>query len=224
MGVVGRGEPIVAPPGVGHDLEAEPPEVVRVLWGRLAGRALLRPPLDGNRDQERLPIVPLSATLQARLLAADRGLIHLHLAGELAAIRIDHRAAQLVEHQPGRLVVDVELLAELECRDAGLQRGHEVGGGEPGSQGQAGAMEDRAGGRRGLVPAAPALPEPARAEQACVGGPAPRAAEALRPAGLDEVVQACLIAREAAAELRQVPRVVAEGPSAHARTLHLVSC
>jgi hypothetical protein len=37
-------------------------------------------------------------------------------------------------------------------------------------------------------------------------------------------VQACLIAREAAAELRQVPRVVAEGPSAHARTLHLVSC
>jgi len=183
----------------------------------------LRAPFDGHSHQQRFAAGQLAAALEARLPAADPGLVHLDLAREPAALRVDHRPPQLVEHQPGRLVVDPELLGELEGRDAGLEGGDEVGGGEPAGQRQARAVENGPRGDRALVSADATLPQPATAQEPSGVGPACRTSETVRPAGLDQVAQACLVIREAALELAEVPRVVAQGARAHTRTLHVVA-
>ncbi len=65
------------------------------------------------------------------------------------------------------------------------------------------------------MPARPTLPQPAVGEEVGAVRAAPGAAEAVRPAGLDEVAQARLVVREAPVELGEGTRVVAGVVSAH---------
>ena len=199
------------PARVGHDLQAQSPQ------GPLAA-------LDRRHHQERLAIMALPTTLQTRLLAPDPGLIDLDLAVEPAPLGVHHRPAELVQQKPGGLVVQAELLGQLQRGDAGLERGHEIRRGEPDGQGQPGAVEDRPRGDRGLVAAGTALPAAAGGQEADVAAAAGGTAEALRPAGLDEVAQAGFVVGEAAMELTEGVRIVTGGSCAHAPTLHVVVC
>ena len=52
-------------------------------------------------------------------------LIHFNDSFEKVAVGIDHRAPQLLRHQPSRLVSDAELVFQLPCRHAvGMGRHH----------------------------------------------------------------------------------------------------
>ena len=207
---------------VGDDFEAQPPEPGRVGWRLAVGQERLGPHFDRARHEQRLAAGALAATREARLAAADPRLVHLHLARQAAASGVDHGPPQLVEHQPGCLVVNAELLGELEGRDAGLERGDEVGGREPVRERHPASVQDGPGGHRALMPAGPALPEPPPLEEPGELGATRRAAEAVRPASLHQVATARLVIWEAAPDLAQVPRVVAKVPRAHSQTLHLV--
>lgn len=75
---------------------------------------------------------------------------------------------------------------QLQRGEVGLGRGQQVQGQQPGAQRQLGALEHRAGGQRGLVPAGAALVVDRRPAPKPRAGPssAGRAAEALRPTPL----------------------------------------
>jgi hypothetical protein len=91
---------------------------------------------------------------------------------------------QLVLHQPGRLVANTEVAREFQRGDIVLGLGHQVHGEEPAHQRQLGCLEDRAGGHRGLVTAAVALPVVPLFTNKCRVSfiAAARTDEALRPA------------------------------------------
>ncbi len=204
------------PAAVGHDLEAQAREVVPVLGHGVAGREPLRSPLDGDGNQQRLAILPLPPALETGLSAADPRLVDLDLTGQPGPVGVDHRPAQLVEQGPGRLVAgQPEEALELKGRDAGRVRGHEEGRREPRRERQMAPVEDGPGGGRGLMPARPTLPQPAVGQEVDAVRAAPGAAEAVRPAGLDEVAPARLVVREAPVELREGARIVAGVASAH---------
>ena len=75
-------------------------------------------------------------------------------ADQLGPARADHGPAEAVQHRPGRLVAaQVQRPGQLAGRDALLGRGHQPGGREPLAQRRARALEQGAGGDRGLVPA-----------------------------------------------------------------------
>lgn len=61
----------------------------------------------------------------------DLGLVDLDQTRQAAAVRVYHGPAQLVQEQPGGLVVDADLVGELQRRDAVRVRGEQVRGGEP---------------------------------------------------------------------------------------------
>lgn len=67
--------------------------------------------------------------------------------------------------------------------------GDEVGGGEPGRQGQPGVAQDGAGRHRGPGPARPALHQIAGSQKVVVSVAARRAAETIRPAAGHELVR-----------------------------------
>lgn len=73
-----------------------------------------------------------------------------------------HDLQQLVFELPGGVVSDAKLPGQLQCRDATLALGQQINGQKPGGQRQVRAMEDGAGGQRGLVMTAMTLIEPPR--------------------------------------------------------------
>lgn len=110
------------------------------------------PDLDGD-DHQRLGAA-LPAASQPVLEAANEALIDLDRSGQRCAFRINHCAAQLVQHHPrGLVALDSELALELNRRDARGSGSHQVRGPEPQVQRRPGAMKDGTGGQRDLVAA-----------------------------------------------------------------------
>jgi len=116
--------------------------------------------LDGADDQHfALMAAPATAGDRVVLAAArDFGFIDLDEAGQGAATRREHAAAQLGADQPRRLVgAESELALQLQSRDAIGVGSHQISGPEPGGQRQLGVMHDGSGSDRGLATAAGAL-------------------------------------------------------------------
>ena len=116
--------------------------------------------LDGADDQHfALMAAPATAGDRVAFAAArDFGFIDLDEAGQGAATRREHAAAQLGADQPRRLVgAESELALQLQSRDAIGVGSHQISGPEPGGQRQLGVMHDGSGSDRGLATAAGAL-------------------------------------------------------------------
>jgi hypothetical protein len=116
--------------------------------------------LDGADDQH-FALMAAPATAGDRIVftaAGDFGFIDLDEAGQGAAARREHAAAQLGAEEPRRLVgAEGELALQLQSRDAVRVGGHQIRRPEPGGQRQLGVMHDGSGGDRGLAAAAGAL-------------------------------------------------------------------
>ena len=78
------------------------------------------------------------------------GLINFDDAFQWFAIRIDHRAPELLCQQPGSFVGYAKLVLQLQRRHAVGMGRHQMRGPEPCRQRQSGAMHHRASGDRGL--------------------------------------------------------------------------
>ncbi len=142
-----------------------------------------------------------------RLVSADEAFIDLDLLSEWRAFGVDHRPAQLVQHHPRRLIAaQAELALQLHRGQAGRRCAHQVGRPEPQVQRRARLVQHRASGQRRLPMAGRAFPQ--HAELAHWPGmpvPAPRAAEALRPARLEQVSRTRLAIREPALKFDDRP-------------------
>jgi hypothetical protein len=112
-------------------------------------------------DDEHFALMAAPATAGDRIIfaaARDFGFIHLDQAGQRAAARREHTAAQLGADQPRRLVgAEAELTLQLQSRDAIGVGGHQISGPEPGGQRQLGVVHDGSGSDRGLATTACAL-------------------------------------------------------------------
>jgi len=85
-------------------------------------------------------------------LSADIGIIDLDTSRQLLfALALQHYRHQFVLEFPGRIVVDADFAGQLQRRGALLTLGQQIDSQEPFPQGQFGAVEDGAGGQRGLV-------------------------------------------------------------------------
>jgi len=168
--------------------------------------------LDGADDQH-FALMAAPATARDRIVfaaARDFGFINLDEAGQGAAARGEHAAAQLGANQPRRLVgAESELTLQLQSRDAIGVGGHQISGPEPSGQRQLGVVHDGSGGDRGLATAAGALIGPGLGFQP--PGFATTAAWAdkpVRPARCYKVLSAGGLIAEALLELDQGARKV----------------
>ena len=153
------------------------------------------------------------ATARDRIVftaAGDFGFIDLDEAGQRAAARREHAAAQLGADQPRRLVrAESELTLQLQSRDAIGVGGHQISGPEPGGQRQLGVVHDGSGGDRGLATAARALVGPSLGFQAPgFATTASRADKPVRPTRRDKILSAGGLIAEALLELDQGARKV----------------
>ena len=108
--------------------------------------------LNGSDDQDAVGRKTSVHSDDRGIVAVPEGdvrLVDMDGSGKRTPVRVDHRPAELVEQQPGRLVrPDADLRPELQGRNALLVGGHEIGGQEPGAQRQPGAMHHGAGDQR----------------------------------------------------------------------------
>ena len=168
--------------------------------------------LDGADDQH-FALMAAPATAGERVVfaaAGDFGFIDLDEAGQGAAARREHAAAQLGADQPRRLVgAEGELALQLQRRDAVGVGGHQISGPEPGGQRQLGVVHDGSGGDRGLPTAAGALVGPGLGFQPPgFATTAFRADKSVRPARRGKVSSAGGLIAEALLELDQGARKV----------------
>ena len=163
--------------------------------------------LDRADDEDLALVTAPTAAAHGIMLAAarDRGFVDLDQAGQRAAVRGDHAAAQLGAEQPCRLVrAEGELALQLQRRDAVGMGRHQIGRPKPDGQRQLGLMHDGAGGHRGLPAALSAFPGPRLGVQ--FPGPAIAAAgadKAIGPAHREQVSDARRLIREALLKLDQ---------------------
>src|SRR5712671_5010646 len=163
--------------------------------------------LDGADDQH-FALMAAPATARDRIVfaaARDLGFINLDEAGQGAAARGEHAAAQLGANQPRRLVgAESELTLQLQSRDAIGVGGHQISGPEPSGQRQLGVVHDGSGSDRGLPTAAGALIGPGLGFQPpSLNTAAARAYKPVRPARRDKVFSAGGFIAEALLELDQ---------------------
>ena len=137
--------------------------------------------------------------------AGDFGLIDLDKAGQGAAARSEHAAAQLGADQPRRLVgAEGELALQLQSRDAVGVGSHQISGPEPSGQRQLGVMHDGSGGDRGLAAATGALIGPGLGLQPPgFATTASRADKSVGPARRGKILSAGRLIAEALLELDQ---------------------
>jgi len=159
-----------------------------------------------NDDQCLLALGP--PTGQSGLLAADVGLVYLHLPRQQLTTGTDQHRAQPVQHRPRRLVrADLQCSLQRERRDAVLGRGELPAHLKPHRQRRPSTIEQRARRYRGLGLASGAL-EAAVRDTPTTDVPTARAEEPVRPAQPLQVVQALRVRGEPRLELSQRPRVV----------------
>jgi len=103
-------------------------------------------------------LVMCAAAAPAGHLTAEVGIVDLDPVAEgVLPTTLKHHLHQLVLHPPDGVVVDPEVARELQCRQALLALGEQKDGEEPLGQRQLRAMEEVAGGQRGLMMALMAL-------------------------------------------------------------------
>ena len=163
--------------------------------------------LDGADDQD-FALMAAPATARDRVVfatASDFGLVDLDEAGQGAATRREHAAAQLGADQPRRLVgAEGELALQLQSRDAVGVGSHQISGPEPSGQRQLGVMHDGSGGDRGLAPATGALIGPGLGLQPPgFATTASRADKSVGPARRGKILSAGGLITEALLELDQ---------------------
>jgi hypothetical protein len=172
-----------------------------------APRALAAQLDRGGND--RLAGVGLAPGAAAFLDAADVEVIDLDGTHKRVALGRDHGPAQLVQHQPRRLVAaDAELTLELHCGDPGVMGRHQIGRPEPHLQRGARGVHHRPRRQRRLMPTGSALPQ---APLGLFTGPraaAPWAREPVRPARREQVPATRALVGEAPLELDDAAREV----------------
>ena len=107
--------------------------------------------------------------------------------------------------QPGRVVLDAQVAAELERGHPCLGLADQIKGQKPGGQRQFGGLQDRAGRERGLMAAGAALVtlEPPAVHEPMIMALATRAAEPIGPARLLQSRLTLLLGAVKPLELRQ---------------------
>jgi hypothetical protein len=158
-----------------------------------------------DRDQHRRLLLGSTAVF-AGCDAADVGLVNLDLASEPIAAGPDHRASELMQQRPGRLVApEAEHTLERERAHPVLRAGRIPGRRKPGHKRQPRVGEDRPRRCRGA-------PVAGRAAQQTIAHPparnatAGRADEAAHPAQPREIVEANGKRSESRAGRRAAPR------------------
>ena len=147
-----------------------------------------------------------------RLNPTDEGFVHLDRPGQTVPARPDHRTSKLVQPRPcGSIAAQAEDSLQSQRAGAVLLADDPPDSSEPGHQRRARILEERAGGHRRLVPAAPAHPEPppgAPRLSSLTGG----THESVRPPKSREVVAARFLRGEEGLELLKRPRIVLPYP------------
>ena len=150
---------------------------------------------------------PRSSTCRAaRAFSAEVGIIDLDLSPQhIDLIPFAHGLEDLVVQQPGGVVVDAQMAAELERGNPRFGLTDQVRGQKPGRQRQFRRLHDRAGDDCGLMPAGAALKtlEPPSVNQAMRLAIAAGTAEAIGPAGLLQSRLTLLLSAVEPLELRQ---------------------
>jgi hypothetical protein len=167
------------------------------------------PASDLHRTHNDRLVNDLPPAAQAGFRATDVGLVDLHPVPEQLSIGSDHRAPQLVQHGPSRLVpAQSQLPLQLQSGEARRLSRDQVGGPEPLRQWQPGSMEDRPRSHGGVVPAPSAPPQQPRRQLERIVMLASGTAETLRPAAAREVLAAGALVSKELPKLVQRPRIL----------------
>ena len=140
---------------------------------------------DGRHDGDL--VLRSTTSLAAREFSAEVGVIDLDPSPQqVGLLAISHRPQNLVVQQPGRVVFDAQVAAELQRGDPSLGLADQVKGQKPGGQRQLGGLHDRAGRERGLMAAVATLIafEPPAVDEPMLMVIAAGTAEPIRPASL----------------------------------------
>jgi len=175
----------------------------------------------GHQHNGRLAPFELPTASQSRLRPADPRVVDLDVAMQGLAGGIDHRAPELVQDQPGRLVpADGQLALQQQGRDPPLVRRHQIRGPKPQRQRSLRPVEDRPGRQRHLVAALGAFtPLPvAQRERPVVA--AARTSKAIGPATGLQIRAARRLVSELPLELPEAGR---ERRAGHGGTLLMVA-
>ena len=132
----------------------------------------------------------------------DLRLVYFDQVGQQKLLGINQRPAQLGGQQPAALAGGQPLLPlQMTGRDAVRMCRHRIGRSEPHRQRQLGAVQDRAGGHRGLLVAGqPLVSVGLRCLQAASQAFAGRAGEAIRPRQRRQINRACGVIGKTGAE------------------------
>ena len=180
------------------------------------------PPLHGGKHQCSLSSLELAASSESCLGSTHPCLVKFDLAPERLASIVDHRATQLVEDHPGRLIAaDPELALEQEGRETSLVRRHQVGRPKPRRERRLRVVEDGPRRHGNLVSARSALPSPSAGQRVRLPVAAPGTREPVRPSACGHVVRASLVGGKVHLKLAERRR---KGRSSHASILPVVVC
>ena len=164
--------------------------------------------------------MPAAPALAAGPLPAPVGVVHLHDAAQRhALVALLHHLQELVLHLPSRVPAHAQLPRQFQRRNAVPALRQQVERQEPDGQRQLGGDAERAGDEGGLAVAGMALPELAGADAAVPSGAALRAAEAVRPAGVEDSLLALPLAAVALQELARAESLL----ELHAIAVHLLA-
>jgi len=125
---------------------------------------------------------------------------------QVGILPISHRPQNLVVQQPGRVVFDAQVAAELQRGDPSLGLADQIEGQKPGGQWQFGGLHDRAGRESGLMAAVATLIalEPAAIDQPMHRAIAAGTAVPIGPARLLQCSLTLLLGAVEPLERRQV--------------------
>jgi len=203
VGASGFGDAVEAPQPVGHRMGAVRQVLLRPLSDLRLAKSLDDAELDAlrvallgglHRRHERRLALGAAAALAAASRAAQIRIVHLHQPRQaLLPVALEHRLHQLVLHAPGRVVRNPQLAMQMHRRNALFALRQQVDRLEPHGQRQLRRLEDSAGDHRGLALAAVALAQLARVQVAALVVAAVRTHEAVRPAHLEQLVEALVL-------------------------------
>jgi len=138
--------------------------------------------------------------------SSDEGFVDLNYPRERLPRRVHSGSAQSAAKEQGCSVrTDAQLPLELQRRDSGAHRAHEIGRPKPVAQWQMTAMQYRASGDAHIASTFAAA-QPAQTDFSTSFVAAPRTLEALGPAYLEQIVQACSFRGEPSLEFGDGPR------------------
>jgi hypothetical protein len=156
----------------------------------------------GHQDESRSSVLELPAPAQPGLLAANPRVINLYLAMQGLPNGIHHRPAKFVQHHPrGLVAAKTELTLQQQSGHATLVSRHQIRRPKPVGQWNLGAVKDRPGCQRNLVPTFGALVAPLFHQFIRSFVPASRASKAIRPTARRQILLASLLCGEVGLKL-----------------------